>query len=283
MALIGQHQQTTFADPQAGQSPISAGVVRGNDNAIRAQHNAHDADATIHVQTGLLANRPAPSTPNAIYMDENGRIYRDNGAAWVEVPYASLAAAQYNFTGNLVVEGNFAAEGLSLFDDDVTIDGNLGVSGGVVAATFVGAHVGDGSGLTGILASGLTGNASLGSVTASAGFTQTGGRSVTQRTTLSGGSVTVNAANGNWFRVLKTSGGAITLSNLVDGQAIIVEVLQDGTGGHGVSFAGVTSWDNGNTVPTFTNAANRKDVFAFLRCGADTLGVVLGQNYTSTS
>jgi hypothetical protein len=290
MALIGQHQQTAFPDPQAGQSPISAGVVRGNDNAIRAQHNAHDADATIHIQTGTLAGRPAAGTANAVYMDENGRIYRDNGTAWEEIGYASLGAAQNTFTGNVVVEGNFAAEGLSIFDDDVDIDGNLTLTGNVSAlgnlsAAAVSATVlaGNGAAITGILASSLTGNATLGNVSASAGFTQTGGRSVTQRATQSGGAVTVDAATGNWFRVLKTSGGAITLSNLTDGQAIIVEVLQDGTGGHSVSFTGVTSWDANNTAPTFTTTANRKDVFAFLRGGADTLGVVLGQNYASTS
>jgi hypothetical protein len=173
MALIGQNQQTAFADPQAGQSPISAAVVRNNDNSLRAKLNAHDGDATIHIQTGLLANRPAAGTQYATYLDENGVIYRDTGAAWVEVGYARLGAASNTFTGNLAVNGGLAVDGnTALANTGVT--GNVTVTGGVTAdtvlangvvastATVAGAvtaasFAGDGAALTALNAAQLSG------------------------------------------------------------------------------------------------------------------------------
>jgi hypothetical protein len=156
MGLIGQTQQTTFADPQAGQSPISAAVVRGNDNALVAKHNQHDADATIHVQTGLLSARPAASVAGAMYLDENGILYRDNGAAWAEVGYARLAASSNTFTGNVAVNGGLAVDGNTALST-TGVTGNLTVSGTASAATLSGAHTGDGSGLTALPSAELTG------------------------------------------------------------------------------------------------------------------------------
>lgn len=282
MALVGQHQQTAFSDPQAGQSPMAASVVRGNDNAIRAAHNAHDADATIHVQTGLLANRPAAGTAYAMYMDENRRLYVDNGSAWAEVPYVLPTAASTTLTGDLTVQGNGAVEGDFAVDGVSAFGGNVGVTGTVTATTFSGAHTGDGSGLTGIDAAGLAGDLDVDSVTTDA-LTLASGRAVGHRITSSGGSTTLNCATSNWFRHTLESNATITLSNLTSGQAVIVEVLQNGTGGWTLAWSGVTSWDDGNTVPSVTTTANRKDLYAFVRAGADTLGIVLGQNYASTA
>lgn len=138
MALIAQHQQTSFSNPQNGQSPIDATVVRGNDNAVTAKHNDHDADATVHVQTGLLSARPAAGTVGAMYMDENARLYRDNGATWGEVPYARLAAASNTFTGNIAVEGALAVDGTTSLNDDTAVTGNLDVSGTLTAGTWSG-------------------------------------------------------------------------------------------------------------------------------------------------
>ena len=282
MALVGQHQQTAFSDPQAGQSPMAASVVRNNDNAIRATHNAHDADATIHVQTGLLANRPAAGTAYAMYMDENRRLYVDNGSAWAEVPYVLPTAASTTLTGDLTVQGNGAVEGDFAVDGVSAFGGNVGVTGTVTATTLSGAHTGDGSGLTGIDAAGLTGDLDVDSVTTDA-LTLASGRAVGHRITSSGAGGTLNAATGNWFRHTMTGNGAITISNMVSGQAIVVEVLQDTTGGRSVTWSGVNSWDDNNTAPTVSTTANRKDLFAFVRAGTDVLGIVLGQNYASTT
>jgi hypothetical protein len=138
MALIAQHQQTSFSNPQNGQSPIDATVVRTNDNALVAKHNSHDADATVHVQTGLLSARPAAGTAGAMYMDENARLYRDDGASWGEVPYARLAAASNTFTGNLAVEGALAVDGTTSLNDDTSVTGDFDVSGTITAGTWSG-------------------------------------------------------------------------------------------------------------------------------------------------
>lgn len=138
MALIAQHQQTSFSNPQAGQSPISAAVVRGNDNALVTKHNAHDADATVHVQTGLLSARPSAGTTGAMYMDENARLYRDDGATWGEIPYAQLAAASNTLAGDLAVEGALAVDGTTALNDDTAVTGDLDVSGTLTAGTWSG-------------------------------------------------------------------------------------------------------------------------------------------------
>lgn len=149
MALIGQYQQTTFANPQNGQAP-DADVIRANDNAVTAKHNAHDADATIHTQTGLLSARPAAGTAGAVYIDENKRIYVDNGTAWGEVPYARLDAAGTNvFVNNVEVGGALNVGGTT----------SLGTvnAGAVTATSFTGTHNGSAAGLTGIPAANITG------------------------------------------------------------------------------------------------------------------------------
>jgi len=84
MALVGQYQQSSFVTPSIGQTPIASGSVRANDNALAAVLNAHDADATIHVQTGTLANRPAAGTVGQMYLVTSGasigELYYDDGA-----------------------------------------------------------------------------------------------------------------------------------------------------------------------------------------------------------
>lgn len=150
MALIGQNQQTSFANPQNGQAP-DADVIRNNDNALVAKHNAHDADATIHVQTGTLASRPAAGTAGAVYIDENKRIYVDNGSVWGEVPYARLDAAGTNaFANNVSIGGTLTVTtGLT---DVMDVD-----AADVVADTVTaGAFSGSGAGLTSIPQSAIT-------------------------------------------------------------------------------------------------------------------------------
>ncbi len=117
MGLIGQNQQTSFTSPANGESPIDGDVVRTNDNALVTKHNAHDADATIHVQTGTLASRPAAGTAYALYVDENRRVYVDNGSAWTEVPYiraSTTVTGDITFTGTITAGTAFSGSGASL-------------------------------------------------------------------------------------------------------------------------------------------------------------------------
>lgn len=96
MGLTSQYQQAEFADPQNGQFPVDADQVTANDNALRVEHNDHDADRTIHIESGTLAARPAASTVGAFYLVNSGasigKLYYDTGAAWVEIPYTPSAA-----------------------------------------------------------------------------------------------------------------------------------------------------------------------------------------------
>ena len=76
--------------------------------------------------------------------------------------------------------------------------------------------------------------------------------------------ITVDASLGNHFRV--TLGGNRTLgnpTNPVDGQKIIVEVVQDGTGsrtlGYGTAYAFSTSLPS----PTLSTAATKRDFLGF--------------------
>ena len=167
MALISQNQQSTFANPQNGQAP-DADVVRNNDNALVAKHNAHDADATIHVQSGLLSARPAASTPYAMYVDENKRLYVDNGSVWSEVPYARLDAVGTNafandvtvggtldVSGALGVTGLLTANNLDVLDVDAANIVADSFTGGPVVATGNSSIAGTLTGLTGLTVTGV--------------------------------------------------------------------------------------------------------------------------------
>lgn len=93
--LIGQHQQTTFVDPQNGQDPIDADQVRTNDNTLRATYNNHDNNRSVHFQSGTTGERPAAGNLGAKYLDRTTKkIYFDDGAAWQEVNGMAIPAAQ---------------------------------------------------------------------------------------------------------------------------------------------------------------------------------------------
>lgn len=50
MGLVGQHQVSLFTSPVQGGNPVMLpNFVRGNDNTVANDYNAHDSDASIHV------------------------------------------------------------------------------------------------------------------------------------------------------------------------------------------------------------------------------------------
>ena len=71
MGTVSNHQLSTFTTPVNGTSPIDANQVKGNDNSIKTAYNAHDADTTIHLQSGAVATRPAASTAGQTWLGEN--------------------------------------------------------------------------------------------------------------------------------------------------------------------------------------------------------------------
>ncbi len=81
---VGEHQVGVLVRPVLGK-PVDANDVRGNDNTIGKQLNAHDSDATIHVQSSTLAARPAFGTAGRFWITTDGTpgLWLDTGSAWV--------------------------------------------------------------------------------------------------------------------------------------------------------------------------------------------------------
>lgn len=159
---VAQNAQSSFADPQNGQQPIDADQVTANDNALRTKHNLHDADATIHVQGSLYANRPAAGTLGQKWMTTDAgaiRLFRDNGSAWEEIAYVPTTgdstitgvltfstapvftnnqafAAGVTIATTLGVTGASTLHGVSA--TDINASGTLGVSGATTLASTLG-------------------------------------------------------------------------------------------------------------------------------------------------
>lgn len=89
MALVGTHQTLTFSSPVLSSAGVDANVVRGNDNVLMKALNAHDADPSIHVQSGTLANRPTTIADGATYFCTDTRdTYSRVAGAWVQSGWA---------------------------------------------------------------------------------------------------------------------------------------------------------------------------------------------------
>lgn len=86
MAAVGQHQLLTFPSPVNGANSIDANTVRTNDNITATAFNAHDADTSIHVQSGLLAARPVTATEGSVYVGTDTLfMYIYTSGAWSRV------------------------------------------------------------------------------------------------------------------------------------------------------------------------------------------------------
>lgn len=135
-SVVGQHQVSTFSGPTAG-GPRSAAVIKGNDDANRAGSNAHDADATIHVQDSDLASRPGAGTVGRKWLttDIGGRwLYYDDGSAWQIMDFLKLTGG--TLTGALTVSaGGAAITGNSSVTGTLTVSAALTVSAGGAAIT----------------------------------------------------------------------------------------------------------------------------------------------------
>lgn len=94
MAAVGQYQQTLFVSPANGTSPIDADEVRSNDEALRAKHNSHDNDETIHLQSSVAASRPAAGVAGRVWLSTDAlTLAYDNGVSWAGLAYAASTHA----------------------------------------------------------------------------------------------------------------------------------------------------------------------------------------------
>lgn len=105
-SLIGTHQVKSFSSPVNTAAAVDANLVRGNDNVLRKAYVAHDADATIHVQSSTLAARPAAGIVGRKWMTVDGtsvRTWYDTGATWIE-------------SGNVIGPASSTDNAVALFD-----------------------------------------------------------------------------------------------------------------------------------------------------------------------
>jgi len=77
--------------------------------------------------------------------------------------------------------------------------------------------------------------------------------------------IAVDASLGNHFRV--TLGGNRTLgnpTNPTNGQKILIEAIQDGTGSRTLAYDTKYAWGTDVTVPTLTTTLNKRDFIGFV-------------------
>lgn len=98
-----------------------------------------------------------------------------------------------------------------------------------------------------------------------------------------GATVTIDwssTTKGKVRRVTIAGNRVIAFSNAVADQVLIVQVIQDGTGGRTVTWPGGVSWPFGVT-PALTSTASKKDTFAFIATSSTTFeGATVGLSYT---
>lgn len=129
--LVNQYQQGAFTTPVNG-TVADATVVLSNDNATRGKHNSHDSDATIHVQSSTLANRPGASVAQRLWITTDGlRAYLDTGSAWNEIAYLSLAAGG-TVSGPVVLGSTLNVSGTSTL---AAVTATTGTFSGLIAST----------------------------------------------------------------------------------------------------------------------------------------------------
>jgi hypothetical protein len=84
--MAGQHQVALFLSPTNSAKGIDANTVRTNDNITVQALNAHDADTSIHIQSGLLASRPASATEGSVFIGTDTLfMYIFTGGSWSRV------------------------------------------------------------------------------------------------------------------------------------------------------------------------------------------------------
>jgi hypothetical protein len=137
---VAQNQVSAFTSPSNGDA-LDATVVKANDNATRTAFNTHDADPTIHVQSSVLASRPAAATTGRLWLTSDGlRFYYDTGSAWSEAAYLPLVGG--TLTGGLTgtsatFSGALTVSGLTTLNAGLSLAGTL--NGAAASFTTLGA------------------------------------------------------------------------------------------------------------------------------------------------
>lgn len=167
---VSSYQQAAFTTPTNG-TQGDASVVLSNDNTLRAKFNSHDADGALHVQSSVLASRPAGGTLGRFWVTTDGkRAYLDNGATFDELAY--LPTAGGTVTGSLAVGTTLGVTGAASFFNTVTV--NSGLTSVQALQVNAGLTVTGNSTVTGTLGVSSTLTVSAGGVAVTGNSTVTG-------------------------------------------------------------------------------------------------------------
>jgi hypothetical protein len=90
---VGSHSVAAFVNPSNGDA-LDATVVKGNDNTLRTAYVNHDADPGVHVQSSVIASRPAAGVAGRKWMTTDGgvKLWYDTGSVWEEVAYLNASS-----------------------------------------------------------------------------------------------------------------------------------------------------------------------------------------------
>lgn len=246
---VGSHSVSAFSSPSNGDA-LDATVVKGNDNTIRTAYVAHDADPGIHLQSSLLAARPAAGTVGRKWLTTDSgsvKLWYDTGSVWEEI--SAPAAAAGTLTGTTLAS-NVVTSSLT--------------SVGTLASLTMGGQAN------------LADNILLRPVIKDYGETRT-------TPSINVGTLTLNLENGNVFGVsLNANITTLTIQNpSASGTAcsFTLALTADGTP-RTVTWGASVKWAGG-VAPTLTSTNGKVDIFVFVTWDAGTTwyAFVSGQNF----
>jgi hypothetical protein len=137
MASVGAYQVKPFISPFVGPAPVNANDVRGNDNILRERFNSHDADSSIHIQSGTFAARPATATNGTTYFcTDTQDTYTMVAGAWVQSAWAHWYGTVFDTTDQTAAAINTAYA--VTFNSTGVLRGVSLSSGSRVAVTYAG-------------------------------------------------------------------------------------------------------------------------------------------------
>lgn len=314
---VGQHGVAAFTNPSNG-DPLNATVVKANDNTVRGAYVDHDNDGGIHVQSSVLASRPAAGTVGRKWLTTDTgsvKLWFDTGSAWEEISYLTSSSNlnASNLASGTIPDARFpavlpAASGVNLtalnasnLSSGTIPDGRfpavLPAVSGANLTNLPTASAAAGT-LTGTTLASNVVNSSLTSVGTLTGLTVGGTANFQDNTvqrpklqdygetrtapTISSGTLTLNLENGNVFEVaLNANVTTFTISNPpASGTAgsLTLKLTADGTA-RTITWGASVKWPGG-TAPTLTSTNNKVDVLVFVTMDAGTTyyGFVAGQN-----
>ncbi len=284
---VGQHGVAAFTNPSNG-DPLNATVVKANDNTVRGAYVDHDNDGGIHVQSSVLASRPAAGTVGRKWLTTDTgsvKLWFDTGSAWEEISYltASSNLNASNLASGTIPDARFPAVLPAVSGANLTNLPTASAAAGTLTGTTLASNVVTSS-LTSVgTLTGLTvgGTANFQDNTVQRPKLQDYGETRTAPT-ISSGTLTLNLENGNVFEVaLNANITTFTISNPpASGTAgsLTLKLTADGTA-RTITWGASVKWPGG-TAPTLTSTNNKVDVLVFVTMDAGTTyyGFVAGQN-----